>query len=120
MIDEVILSGSMTTNGKGNNVDINTPWTGSIVDSSWFKKDEYASYRKKGNIKIPFWLQPVKYYKGAAWYQKKVSIPAAWKNNNVELFIERSYWEKTVWIDDQKLGMENSLSTPFSFDFYGL
>lgn len=47
MIDEVILSGSMTTNGKGNNVDINTPWTGSIVDSSWFKKDEYASYRKK-------------------------------------------------------------------------
>ena len=34
--------------------------------------------RQPGNIKIPFWLEPVKYYKGVAWYQKDVEIPENW------------------------------------------
>jgi len=76
--DKIKLPGSMTTNGKGNDITVNTPWTGEIVDSSWFKKPEYARYRKPGNIKVPFWLQPEKYYKGAAWYQKTITIPASW------------------------------------------
>src|SRR3954447_14340494 len=48
--DRIQLPGSMTTNGKGNDVDVNTPWTGGIVDSTWFFKPEYAQYREKGNI----------------------------------------------------------------------
>jgi len=110
--DRIILPGSMTTNGKGNDIDLNTPWTGGIADSSWFKKAEYAPYRVPGNIKIPFWLQPVKYYKGAAWYQKTVTIPASWQGKATELFIERSHWETTVWIDGGEVGMQNSLGTP--------
>ncbi|MCD2422103.1 beta-galactosidase [Niabella pedocola] len=113
--DQIRLPGSMTTNGKGNEIDLHTPWTGSIADSSWFKSDVYAPYRVPGNIKIPFWLQPVKYYKGAAWYQKTVTIPASWAGKQVELFIERSHWEATVWIDDVALGMQNSLGTPHQF-----
>src|SRR5690349_7046363 len=66
--DKISLPGSMTTNGKGDDITINTPWTGSIFDSAWFKKPEYDPYRQPGNISVPFWLQPVKYYKGAAWY----------------------------------------------------
>ena len=106
-LDEtVMLPGSMTTNGKGDEVTVNTPWIGSILDSTWFFKPEYAKYRKPGNVKIPFWLQPVKYYKGAAWYQKEIVVPASWKgkNNYAELFIERSHWETTVWIDGKKVG----------------
>ncbi|MCC6290448.1 MAG: beta-glucuronidase, partial [Chitinophagaceae bacterium] len=57
--DHITLPGSMTTNDKGNPIDINTPWTGQIVDSSWFTAPEYKAYRQPGNIKIPFWLQPV-------------------------------------------------------------
>ncbi|HUP12047.1 MAG TPA: hypothetical protein VM187_07545, partial [Niastella sp.] len=110
------LPGSMTTNGKGNDIDINTPWVGNIWDTSWFVKPEYAEYRRKGNIKIPFWLQPVKYYKGAAWYQKAVNVPAAWKGKLLELFIERSHWETTLWIDGKQIGMQNSLGTPHVFD----
>ncbi|MBZ4191961.1 sugar-binding domain-containing protein [Niabella beijingensis] len=113
--DQVRLPGSMTTNGKGNEVDLNTPWTGGIADSSWFKKSEYAPYRVPGNIKIPFWLQPVKYYKGAAWYQRTVTIPASWSGKEVELFIERSHWETMVWVDDKEVGMQNSLGTPHVF-----
>src|SRR5579872_6027194 len=74
----VTLPGSMTTNNKGSEVTVETPWTGSIVDSSWFLAPQYASYRQPGNIKVPFWLQPVKYYKGAAWYRKEVVVPASW------------------------------------------
>jgi hypothetical protein len=114
--DKISLPGSMTTNGKGNEITTHTPWTGSIVDSSWFIKPQYAPYRKPGNIKIPFWLQPTKYYKGAAWYQKTITIPANWNNKHLELFIERSHWETTVWIDNREIGMQNSLGTPHVFD----
>src|SRR3954447_1780748 len=114
--DKISLPGSMTTNGKGNDIDVNTPWTGGIVDSSWFRQPEYAQYRVKGNIKVPFWLQPIKYYKGAAWYQKTVNIPSSWKQRHVEFFIERSHWETTVWIDNKLAGMKNSLGTSHVFD----
>lgn len=114
--DKILLPGSMTTNGKGNDITLNTPWTGSIVDSSWFFKPEYAKYRQPGNIKIPFWLQPAKYYKGQAWYQKTVIVPASWKGKHAELFIERSHWETVVWVGNTKIGMRNSLGTAHLFD----
>ncbi len=114
--DHIKLPGSMTTNGKGDEVSVNTRWTGNIIDKSWFTSDEYAKYRQPGNIKIPFWLQPEKYYKGAAWYQKTIKIPASWSNKYIQLFIERSHWETTVWIDDVEIGMENSLGTAQVFE----
>src|SRR6476469_8206654 len=42
--DKIFLPGSMTTNGKGNDISVNTPWTGSIIDSGWFTKPQYAKY----------------------------------------------------------------------------
>lgn len=110
--DQLVLPGSMTTNNKGDEVRVDNPWTGSIWDSSWFFNPKYAKYRQPGNIKIPFWLQPVKHYKGAAWYQKTITIPEAWQGKQVELFIERAHWETTVWIDSIGIGMQNSLGTP--------
>lgn len=109
------LPGSLTTNGIGNPITLNTPWTAELNDSSYFLKPEYAQYRQPGHIKIPFWLQPVRYYKGAAWYQKKVTIPAAWKDQYIELFIQRAHWETTVWIDGHLAGRQNSLGTPHQY-----
>ncbi len=114
--DKILLPGSMTTNGKGNAISVNTPWTGQIVDSSWFFQPQYAEYRKAGNIKVPFWLQPTRYYKGAAWYQKKVEIPSSFRGKNIELFIERSHWETKLWVDGNYVGMQNSLATAHVFD----
>lgn len=114
--DVIQLPGSMTTNGKGNEVSVHTKWTGGIVDSSWYTDEKYAKYREPGNVKIPFWLQPVKYYVGAAWYQKTVEIPDSWDGQYVELFLERCHWETRVWIDDQKVGMQNSLATAHVYD----
>lgn len=114
--DNIQLPGSMTTNNKGDDISLKTPWTGDVVDSSYFFDDEYAKYRQPDNIKVPFWLQPVKYYKGAAWYQKEITVPAHWTDKYKELFIERSHWETTVWIDDKLIGTKNSLGTPHIFN----
>jgi hypothetical protein len=120
LADHITLPGSMTSNGKGDDITLKTPWTGQIVDSSYFKKPEYAKYRQPGNIKIPFWLQPLKYYKGAAWYQKEVTIPENWSKKHIRLFLERCHWESRLWVDDREAGMQNSLGTPHQYDLSAL
>lgn len=110
------LPGSMTTNNLGNNIDVHTPWTATLSDSSWYTQPQYAKYRAPSNLKIPFWLQPVKYYKGPAWYQKEINIPPSWNGSALELFIERSHWETTVWVDSHLVGRANSLGTPDVFN----
>ncbi|WP_455673990.1 sugar-binding domain-containing protein [Phocaeicola sp.] len=110
------LPGSMTSNGLGDEITGNTPWTGGISDSSYFKSDAYARYREPGNIKIPFWLQPIKYYKGAAWYKKEITIPADWNQQDISLFLERCHWETRLWVDDKEIGMQNHLGAPHQYD----
>lgn len=114
--DKIKLPGSMSTNGKGYDVTADTKWTGGIWDSTWYKSPDFAKYRQPGNVKVAFWLQPDKYYTGAAWYQKKVSIPENWGGRYTELFLERCHWETTLWVDMQKVGMQNALSAPHVYD----
>jgi len=114
--DSISLPGSMSTNGKGEEIGLNTRWTGQIVDSSYFKNPEYTKYREPGNIKIPFWLQSLKHYQGAAWFQKEITIPANWNGKDINLILERCHWESKLWVDSQEEGMRNSLGTPHSYD----
>ncbi|MDH3649412.1 MAG: beta-glucuronidase, partial [Saprospiraceae bacterium] len=118
--ETITLPGSMNSNGKGFDVGLDTEWTGNIVDSSFFKDPEYAPYRKAGNIKIPFWLQPLKHYQGSAWYRKEIQIPAAWEGKNIQLFLERPHWETIVWVDDKQVAMQNSLAIPHIYELSGL
>ena len=60
--DEVTLPGSMNTNGKGDLVTVNTPWTGSMGNRTWYEAPEYAKYRDPKDTKVVFWLSPDKYY----------------------------------------------------------
>ena len=119
-IETVSLPGSMAENGKGNEVTLNTDWTGDIVDRSYFTEKKYEKYRQPGNIKIPFWLKPVKYYKGIAWYQKDIEIPENWTGRRIVLILERCHWESTVFVNDKKTGTQNSLSTPHEYDITDL
>ena len=115
LTDKIELPGSMTTNGKGDLVTAGTKWTGNFWNSTWLTDTSYAKYRQPGNVKISFWLQPVKYYAGIAWYQKKINVSSGWKDHPVELFLERCHWETTLWIDDRLVGMENALGAPNVF-----
>ncbi len=110
------LPGSMAENGLGYDITTETEWTGGIKDSSWFTADAFEKYRQPGNLKIPYWLKPVKYYKGPAWYQQEVVIPESWTGKRVVLHLERPHWETTLFINDQMAGSQNSLAVPHEYD----
>ena len=116
----VHLPGSLTENGLGDEITVDTPWTGSIVDRSWFTEPQYAPYREPGQVKVPFWLTPLKYYKGAAWYTRLVRVPPGWKDQRVELFLERCHWQTRVWVDGQAVGSRDSLSCPHVYNLGAL
>ncbi len=110
------LPGSLPEQGIGDEVTTNTLWTGGIRDRSFFTAPEFAPYREPGNVKLPFWLTPDTYYAGAAWFQRTVTIPPAWKNRRVVLTLERPHWETRVWVDGKIFGTNNSLGTPHEYD----
>lgn len=114
--DVITLPGSMLTNGKGNDVDASTRWTGSLYDMSYYYSDDMRPYREKGNIKFPFFLTPDKEYVGNAYYRRKVKIPSDWKGKRVVLHLERPHIETTLSVNGKEAGHRMSLSTPHDYD----
>ncbi|MBO4906613.1 MAG: beta-glucuronidase [Bacteroidaceae bacterium] len=113
--DNIILPGSMLTNGKGKAVDVNTEWVGSLYDSSYFFNPYMARYREQSNFKVPFFLTPSKHYVGTAWYQREIIVPKSWRGHEVTLTLERPHIETTVWVNGKLVGHEMSLSSPHQF-----
>jgi hypothetical protein len=111
------LPGSLPQRGIGDEVSVATKWTGGIVDRSFFTAPEFAKYREPGHVKVPFWLQPDRYYVGVAWFQRDITIPSRWRGKRVVLFLERPHWETRVWLDGKVIGTNNSLATPHQYDF---
>ena len=110
------LPGALQNQGFGDDITVDTKWTGEVGVDTWLKGPQYAKYRQPGNIKVPFFLQPEKHYVGAAWYQRDVEIPAAWQGKRMELALERPHWETRVWVDNRQVGTNTSLSTPHLYD----
>jgi hypothetical protein len=110
------LPGNLSAQGIGDEVRVETKWTGSIVDRAYFTDPRYEPYRKPGNVKVPFWLQPEKYYAGAAWYQRDIEIPSSWRGRWIELTLERPHWQTRVWLDSREIGSDDSLATPHRYE----
>ena len=116
----IALPGAIQDIRLGDPVGLDTPWTCSINDRSFFTEPEYAAYRVPENFKIPFWLQPDTYYAGRAWYQREIEIPASWAGRRVELELERAHWFTRVWLGDKDLGGSDSLSIPHRYELSGV
>ena len=114
------LPGSTTENGFGDDITVDTKWTGGFWNNAWFTEKKYEKYRQDGNIKIFFWLQPLKHYTGKAWYRKKINVQEDFKDKQVTLLLERCHWETKVWVDGKYIGVKNSLSTPNRFELGSL
>ncbi|WP_428982842.1 sugar-binding domain-containing protein [Paraglaciecola aquimarina] len=56
------------------------------------------------------------FYVGKAWYQRDIYIPQEWTNKRIHLFLERAHWITEVWINQHKIGSQDSLSTPHEYD----
>ena len=85
--DYVMLPGSMLTNGKGHPVSIDTRWTATLYDSSYYFNPYMAEYRHAGQLKFPFFLTPEHHYVGTAWYRRNVYVPQSWKKQRIVLFL---------------------------------
>jgi len=114
--DYVFLPGSLLTNGKGDKVTVNTQWTGSLYDSSYYFNPYMKQYQVEDNIKFPFFLTPEYHYVGNAWYKRSIYVPEDWSGKRVTLFLERAHIETTVFVNGREVGHEMSLSTPHRFD----
>ena len=114
--DYVMLPGSMLTNGKGDPVTVNTRWTGSTYDSSYYFNPYMEKYRQEGNVKFPFFLTPDRHYVGRAWYRRSVYVPKTWDRKRITLFLERPHIETTVFVNGQHVGHQMSLSAPHEYD----
>jgi hypothetical protein len=112
----VRLPGALAAQGVGGEISASTPWVGSIFDPAWFTGPEYARWRVPGNIKVPFWLQPEKYFRGVARYEREVEIPGTWAGRRVVLALERAHWATRVRLDGREAGRNDSLGTPHEYD----
>lgn len=110
------LPGSLQEQGFGDDVSVDTKWVGRFQDRTWYTSKRYARYREPGNIKIPFWLQPEKHFIGIAWYQREIEVPAEWYGRRLLLTLERAHIQTTLWLDDIKIGSQNTLGAPHSYD----
>ena len=114
--DYLMLPGSMLTNDKGNPVSIQTKWTGSLYDSSFYFNPYMEKYRVESQMKFPFFLTPNRHYVGAAWYSRSVYVPKTWSDHRIMLFLERPHIETTVYVNGREVGHQMSLSTPHVYD----
>ena len=113
---EISLPGSLQAQGYGNDVTLDTPWVGLVRGGDWYNDPQYRPFQPEGELRFPFWLQPQKHYMGVAWYQRTVRIPDAWAGRRVFLRMERVHWGSTVWVDDAKVGSDDTLSVPHEYD----
>ena len=114
--DTMTLPGSMPEMLKGDDVTEHTVWTGTLYDSTYYYNPAMEKYRIPGQVKLPFFLTPDKHYVGAAWYVREVDIPKEWTSQHVVFYMERPHWESTVWVNGERVGMQNSLCVPHEFD----
>jgi hypothetical protein len=114
--DHIHLPGTLQEQGFGDPPSVQSHWL--VNDSSlqtFLNDPKYAPYRD-GEFKSPFWLTPKRHYVGVAWYQREIEIPANWGDKRVVLHLERPHWQTTLWLDNHRIGSNDSLGTPHDYE----
>jgi len=114
--DQIKLPGSLQEQGYGDPATLDTEWTTQIVGNSWVTDARYSAHLRRGELRMPFWLQPERHYTGAAWYQRDIEIPSSWAGKRILLHLERPHIRTTVWIDSSKIGSQDTLAAPHLYD----
>ncbi len=77
--------------------------------------NEHAMGTPAPDRQISFLSQHYEYV-GPVWYERTVTIPEEWAGKHITLFLERCHWESQVWVDQQHMGMQDSLCVPHIYD----
>ena len=104
-------------------VNLNGQWTYTFdFVGSGLERRFYESTGFDGRITVPFCpeskLSGVGYtdFINHIWYQRSVSMPAAWQGRDVRLNFGAVYYNSEVYIDGKLVGRHFGGSTSFSFD----
>jgi beta-galactosidase len=81
------------------------------VPGSW----EEQGYGERPPENIGGWTKR-RSYEGVAWYQRDVDLPGDWPAGRTWLQLDRVGWQSTLWVDDNKVGTCDSISTPHRYD----
>lgn len=124
-VKEINLEGEWTVVLDSLNIGMNQAWAkqklnGSIIQLPGTLDD--AGLGKKNTQKpvmdnsVLWGLTRKHQYIGAAWYQREVKIPAAWKGKKIDLELERIIWESQLFVDGKLIGKDESLIAPHRYD----
>lgn len=113
----ISLPGILQTQGYGDDIEATTQFVAALPrDMAWYKLPQYAPYTQPGHVEVPYLSQPIKHYLGVAWYQREITIPDAWNGKRAALFLERTRWQTTAYLDDRQIGSCTSLVAPHEYD----
>lgn len=114
--ERIALPGILNAQGYGDEIGTRTPWVLSLYDKEWFLRREYRAFAEPGRVRVPFLAQPQRHYLGAAWYQRDVDVPPAWRGKRVALTLERPHWGTTLFVDGREIGSNRSLVAEHAYD----
>ncbi|MDX9755405.1 MAG: hypothetical protein RBU29_15680, partial [bacterium] len=109
------LPGSLQEQGFGDIPSATTEWT-SGIGMTLLSDPRFADAIHGTPFRCPFWLTPERHYSGPAWYQRDIAIPEEWANQQILFTLERPHWQTTLWIDQNKLGSQDSLAVPHRYN----
>lgn len=55
-------------------------------------------------------------YMAPAWYQRDIEIPASWAGKRIVLYLERTHWLSSVWVDTKEVSSCDYISVPHRHD----
>ncbi len=113
--DDISIPGILQEQGYGDSITKETDWVQSLYDHLWYQREEYQ-YAQEEETNVPFLSQPPRYYTGKAWYQTWFMVSEKQETMWTRLYLECTKWKTSVWIDGKKIGEEESLCTPHSFE----
>lgn len=58
-------------------------------------------------------------YMAPAWYQRDIEFPASWEGKRIVLYIERTHWLSSVWVDTKEVSRCDYISVPHRHDLTG-
>ena len=55
-------------------------------------------------------------YMAPAWYQRDIEFPASWEGKRIILYMERTHWLSSVWVDTKEVSRSDYISVPHRHD----
>ncbi|MFI3321068.1 MAG: hypothetical protein R3Y50_00905 [Rikenellaceae bacterium] len=108
------LPGSLQEQGYGEKPQPSTVWWVPLdLEARHPSLEKYS--KADDNFKLVQFLMPKNHYIGVAWYNREFEIPSSFEGKNITLSLQRCHWQSSVWVDGEKLGVDESLATPHTY-----